>query len=302
MLKRMEKYITEWQEYLALERRRAGRTQAIYHNDLTHFLRFWQEYKGEMLTPAALSGIRVSDFRAWLASRVEKGYAPASNNAALVAVRSFFRFLQRRHGIENAAIFALKNAKKPARLPRAIQEEQVETSLSGISELWGESWLVQRDYALFTLLYGAGLRISEALSLNVSDAGLSEIRVTGKGSKQRIVPLLQEILEPLARYLKNRPFLPSPESPIFIGKKGKRLSARVFQLRLQQLRRALNLPEHLTPHALRHSFATHMLQNGADLRVIQECLGHASLSTTQVYTHLNPTRLTEAYQQLFPRK
>lgn len=299
---KLEQIVAEWLDYLKLERRRAPRTLAIYHADLMHFANFWQSYAGERLNLQRLPTITIAEFRAWLAARVKEEFAASTNRGARVALRSFFKFLHKRHKIENAAIFALRSQKKPKSLPRAITAPQVETSLTGMPELWGESWMVQRDMALFTLLYGAGLRISEALSLTIGDVGGTMLKVTGKGSKERVVPLLAEIREPIARYLQNRPYHGEAKDPLFIGEKGKKLMAPVFRKRLQKMRNLLNLPEHLTPHALRHSFATHMLAGGADLRVIQECLGHASLSTTQIYASLQPEQLTSAYQKLFPRK
>lgn len=298
-IRRMQSLIAEWLDYVRLEKRLSARTGEIYRNDFQHFCAFWQEYHGAELTREDLPAITVTALRAWLAKRVGGGYSAASNRAALVALRSFFRFIHQRHGIENAAVFAIKSPKKARSLPRAIEETQVPVAVSGLEV---EGWVAARDRALFILLYGAGLRISEALSLNIGDVSGPVIKVRGKGNKERIVPLLPEVRDGVSQYLKLRPHLFEATAPLFVGVQGKRLKAAIFQKKLRELRMAQPLPDHLTPHALRHSFASHMLQNGADLRVIQECLGHASLSTTQVYTHLNAKQLTEAYSQLFPRK
>lgn len=302
MDEKLQQVVAEWLDYLKLERRRAPRTLTIYQSDFLEFAAFWQDYAGEPLSLQKLTAITIAEFRAWLAARVKKGFAASSNRGARVALRSFFKFLHKRHRLENAAIFSLKSQKKAKHLPRAITAPQVETSLTGMPEIWGENWLVQRDLALFTLLYGAGLRISEALSLTIGDVNGAMLKVTGKGSKERVMPLLSEVREPIERYLKHRPYHGEAKDPLFIGERGKKLMAPVFRKRLQKMRNILNLPEHLTPHALRHTFATHMLAGGADLRVIQECLGHASLSTTQIYASLQPEQLTAAYQKLFPRK
>lgn len=295
----MQSLIAEWLDYVRLEKRLSARTGDIYLNDFRHFLTFWREYHGAELAREDLPAITVTALRAWLAKRVGGGYSAASNRAALVALRSFFRFIHHRHGIENAAVFAIKSPKKSRSLPRAIEENQVPAAVEGLE---AEGWIAARDRALFILLYGAGLRISEALQLNVGDISGPVIKVRGKGNKERIVPLLPEVREALSLYLKMRPHLFEAADPLFVGARGSRLKPAIFQKKLRDLRTTQPLPDHLTPHALRHSFATHMLQNGADLRVIQECLGHASLSTTQVYTHLNAKQLTQAYSQLFPRK
>ena len=295
----MHNAMEEWLKYLAVEKRCSPRTTQNYRYDMGHFTAFMRGYKEQDVTLKTLKELTVTDLRSWMGARVKEGLAIGSNARALATLRSFFKFLAKAYNIENPAVKALKSPKKPKRLPRAISEGQASQSRETIMEIWGESWMAKRDLALFTLLYAAGLRISEALALNKTDINGVMLKVVGKGNKERLVPLLEEARNAIKDYIDARPFL--NESALFIGKAGKRLQAGVFQANIRKLRNYLNLPEHVTPHALRHSFATHMLGNGADLKVIQECLGHASLSTTQIYTHINPAQMAENYQKMFPR-
>lgn len=295
----MHDAMEEWLAYLKVEKRCSPRTIGNYRYDMGHFDAFMQGHTEQNVTLEVLKNLSVSELRSWMSARVKQELAIGSNARALATLRSFFKFLARKYDIENPAIKALKSPKKPKRLPRAISVGQAAESRSVIFEIWGESWMARRDLALFTLLYAAGLRISEALALNRGDVNGVMLKVVGKGNKERLVPLLEEARNAIKDYIDVRPF-PS-EPALFIGKAGKRLQAGVFQANIRKLRKYLNLPEHLTPHALRHSFATHMLGNGADLKVIQECLGHSSLSTTQMYTHINPAQMAENYQKMFPR-
>ena len=289
----------EWLEYLKTERRCSPRTIGNYRYDMGHFSAFMQRHTEQNVTLETLKKLSVAELRSWMSARVKEELAIGSNARALATLRSFFKFLARKYDIENPAIKALKSPKLPKRLPRAISINQAAESRLAVYEIWGESWMARRDLALLTLLYAAGLRISEALTLNRGDINGVMLKVVGKGNKERLVPLLEEARNSIKDYTDARPF--SSEPALFIGKAGKRLQAGVFQANIRKLRKYLNLPEHLTPHALRHSFATHMLGNGADLKVIQECLGHSSLSTTQMYTHINPAQMAENYQKMFPR-
>jgi integrase/recombinase XerC len=295
----MQDAMEEWLNYLRQEKRCSPRTIGNYRYDMGHFVAFWQKHNEASLTLEALKKLSVTDLRSWMSARVTEKLAIGSNARALATLRSFFTFLARRYDIQNPAVKALKSPKRPKRLPRAISIGQAKESRAGILEIWDEGWMARRDLALFTLLYAAGLRISEALALNISDSKGAMLRVIGKGNKERLVPFLEEARAAIKDYLDIRPYPLEPA--LFIGSRGKRLQPAVFQRNIQKLRKTLQLPEHLTPHALRHSFATHMLSNGADLKVIQECLGHASLSTTQIYTHLTPLQMAENYQKLFPR-
>ena len=300
-----------WLDWLADQRRQSPATVKAYRTDLYGFARFCAEHLGG---PPALDGLLelgAADFRAWLASRHRRGLAKRSTARALAAVRSFYRFLDRQHGRHNPAAPALRTPRLEQRLPRPLSAHQIaalleESEAEDRTGAAAASWVPKRDLALFLLLYGAGLRIGEALALDrgmVGDppAALRSLTVTGKGSKQRLVPVLPVLAEALADYLAACPERSGGATPLFVGLRGKRLQPAVVRRRMQHLRRRAGLPENATPHALRHSFATHLLAGGADLRVIQELLGHASLSTTQGYTAVEGERLMQLYHRAHPR-
>jgi integrase/recombinase XerC len=244
--------------------------------------------------------------RSWLAARRRQGRARTSTARALAAVRSFYGYMHRHEGRANAAARTIRTPRLPRRLPRPLEADQA-LELAGATDIAAaEPWIAARDRALFLLLYGAGLRIGEALALRRGALGsdpraLSALTITGKGGRARRVPVLSVVGDALARYLEICPYLVDPGGPLFLGARGKRLDATVARRQMQTLRRALGLPESATPHALRHSFATEMLSGGADLRVIQELLGHASLSTTQGYTGVDAMRLQRTYAKAHPR-
>jgi integrase/recombinase XerC len=291
-------------EWLADERRAAVLTVETYGGCLSGFLGFLTGHLGAEPDLAQLRALRLADLRAWLANEANKGASNATRAKHLSAVRSFYRFLARRHGVDNPALklITAPRAKRP--LPRALAPDQARAVTDDIAEMADTAALQARDTALFTLLYGCGLRIAEALALNVRDAPLqgadAMLRVVGKGSKERIVPVLPAVREAIAGWLRLHPDR-QPASPLFLGARGKRLDAAVAQKVLRDFRRLHGLPEHATPHALRHSFATHLLAGGADLRSIQDLLGHASLSTTQRYTAVDQARLVEVWRKAHPR-
>jgi len=286
--------------WLAQERRAAPLTVEAYGADLASFLGFLTQHLGTELDMAALAALRQADLRAWLAAEASAGAGNATRARHLSAVRSFFRFLARRHGVDNPAValIASPRAKRPA--PRALATGQAREVTDRVAEMSDTAAMQARDTALFILLYGCGLRIAEALALNVRDAPKAALKVVGKGGKERVVPVLPAVREAIAAWLTLHPAR-RPESPLFVGARGKRLDAAVAQRTLRQFRRLYGLPEHATPHALRHSFATHLLAGGADLRSIQELLGHASLSTTQRYTAVDEARLVEVWRKAHPR-
>ncbi len=288
--------------WLAGERRAAAKTVETYGRDLAAFLGFLVNHIGEAPTTATLANLRPADIRAWLAREAANGAGNATRAKKLSALATFFRYLHKRHGIENTAIALISRprAKKP--LPRALSPQDARAVAEDIGEASDTAFLQARDAALMHLLYGAGLRINEALSLNIADipAAGNALRVTGKGGKQRIVPVLPAIREALATYLKLHPN-PARDQPLFLGARGARLNAGIVQKTLRDFRRLNGLPEHATPHALRHSFATHLLAGGADLRSIQELLGHASLSTTQRYTDVDTDQLMQVWRNAHPR-
>ncbi len=288
--------------HLASERRAAALTVETYGRDLAGFLGFLTNHLGAEPSRDTLETITLSDLRAWLAAQAELGNGNATRARKLGALSSFYRYLRRTHGFENSAISLLRRPRIAKPLPRALAPADAIKIAKDIGEQTDTAALQARDAALMCLLYGAGLRINEALSLNIRDipAADNALRVTGKGNKQRIVPLIAAVRTALALWLKLHPN-PSPDAPLFLGQRGARLNAGVVQKTLRDFRRLNGLPEHATPHALRHSFATHLLSNGADLRSIQELLGHASLSTTQRYTEVNTDRLMEVWREAHPR-
>ena len=248
----------------------------------------------------ALAGLRQSDFRAWLAHETGTGVTNATRARHLSAVRSLFRYLSRHHGLDNPApgLLGTPRARKP--VPRALSPAQALEVAVGVGEAAGDPVVQARDVALFTLLYGAGLRIAEALALDVRHAGGAVVRVHGKGGRERVMPLLPAVQAAMAEWLRVHPD-PQPGAPLFPGVKGARLNPGVAQRAMRTYRRSAGLPDHATPHSLRHSFATHLLGAGADLRAIQELLGHASLSTTQRYTGVDAAGLLEVWRRTHPR-
>lgn len=297
-----------WLKEMATVRRSSNHSIDAYLHDVSSFLAFLHQHTGESVTLAVLEKMEERDVRSWLAYRAGRGYAKSSNARALSAVRTFFKYLNNHAGIRNLAALQVPTPKLDKPLPKAPNLAQTTATLDGLEAGDGEPWIAARDHALATLLYGCGLRVSEALALTLGDIQPSSdsLRVMGKGKKERQVPLLPIIREAIADYLAQSPYHEAkfnrPDKfPLFVGARGRPLQPAVFQRRLQHLRRAYGLPESLTPHALRHAFATHLLSNGAELRDIQELLGHESLSTTQRYTHVDATRLMAAYDAAHPR-
>lgn len=295
------KAVHDWENWLTNVRRASRHTVISYQNDLQQFFAFLNEHLGERVCLKHLKELEARDIRAWLASRAGD-YEPASTARALSTVKNFYRRLEQDGKIENSAIFHIRSPKLKKSLPKALQEEQAGQALEHIGSQHEEPWVNARDLALLTLIYGCGLRISEALSLKRGDVdGADSITITGKGNKQRVVPVLPLVKEAIADYIKQCPYGFDKSTPLFYGQRGKPLNPAIFQLQLRKLRAALNLPDSTTPHAFRHSFATHLLSAGGDLRSIQELLGHASLSTTQRYTHVDKERLLKAYEKAHPR-
>ena len=294
--------VKEWQSWLASEKRASHHTVNSYTHDMIAFLKFMAGYRGKRATLKAILGLKPRDFRSWMASNAMEGKAKTSIARALSCVRGFYKFLGKTGHGANAAIQALKSPRLPGRVPRALTPEDALTLIDHAGDYQTELWLEKRNIALFTLLYGCGLRISEALKLNVADRPQGDaLLIEGKGRKQRVVPVLPAVCRAVDDYLAHCPFARTPDRPLFLGKRGKRLSAAVAQRDMRRLRKLLNLPGSATPHALRHSFATHLLAGGGDLRTIQDLLGHESLSTTQRYTDVDQERLMAVYQSAHPR-
>jgi integrase/recombinase XerC len=291
-----------WLDWLTHEKRASPHSVDGYGRDLAAFLRFLQAHLGHAPDLDALAGLLPSDFRAYLAQRFGEGLARSSAARGLSALRGFFRFLDRRGLCSNAALGTVRTPRLPKSVPKALTEDEAAQSLETVESLALHPWMGKRDLALLTLLYGCGLRLGEALGLTRGEAPRGDsLVVTGKGNKQRVVPVLPIVRAALDDYLAHCPWQLAPAAPLFVGARGGALNPGVVQRQLRRLRAALGLPETATPHALRHSFATHLLAGGGDLRSIQELLGHASLSTTQRYTTVDTTRLMAVHRAAHPR-
>lgn len=298
-----------WRDWLRSERRLSAHTLVAYEHDVSSFLLFMTTYLGAPPTLEALAKLKPAEFRAWLADRAHKGMARTSTARAFSSVRSFFQFLDRRGLAHNAVIGAIQTPKLPHSVPKALSERDMDDLLDSTTDQERAAWLDLRDHAVLLLLYAAGLRIGEALGLTKSmvegllAAGNDTLAITGKGNKQRLVPLLPQAMDALKAYRDACPFMAAlgPGDAFFLGARGGPLDPAIVQKRVRDLRRAIGLPESVTPHALRHSFATHLLGAGGDLRTIQELLGHASLSTTQRYTDVDAERLSAVYRAAHPR-
>jgi integrase/recombinase XerC len=294
--------LQRWNNWLKLEKRASAHTIHSYQFDLNNLFRFLNGHFGRAINLTLLSSLTLADFRSWLAHNAAEDRGAASRARAVAGVRNFFRWLDRTGQLHNNAIDLLTLPKTSRRLPRPLEEVDARRLVHSAHDTSGADWIGLRDEALFTLLYGAGLRISEALGLTADDLTSNDrITVTGKGNKQRNVPMLPMVRKLIDRYLDECPFAKQKGKPIFVGVRGEPLNPAVAQRQLRVLRRQMNLPDSVTPHALRHSFATHMLASGADLRSLQELLGHSSLSTTQLYTQVDAQQLAKAYKSAHPR-
>ena len=299
--------MARWLAHLRAERRLSPKTSEAYARDLRQFLGFLAEHRGARVTLKSFAAIEASDVRAFMASRRADEIAGRSLMRALAGLRSFGRFLEGEGRGKVGALSAIRAPKIGKSLPKPLAVTAAKR-LADADERAGEyrdPWIWARDAAVMALLYGSGLRISEALGLKRRDvpaAGEGDVLVvTGKGNKTRMVPVLQNVLALIQDYAAMCPYPLPPEGPMFVGARGGPLQSRIIQLTMARLRGALGLPDSATPHALRHSFATHLLSRGCDLRAIQELLGHASLSTTQIYTGIDSERLLEVYRSTHPR-
>jgi integrase/recombinase XerC len=299
--------VTRWLTHLRAERRLSPKTLEAYDRDLRQFLIFLGAHWGRTVTLKRFAALEATDVRAFMAARRGDAIASRSLMRALAALRSFARFLEREGKGKVGALAAIRAPKIGKSLPKPLQMEAARRIVDPDLRAGEDrpTWVLARDAAVLALLYGSGLRISEALGLkrrDVPQPGAGDVLVvTGKGNKTRMVPVLATVLTLIADYVALCPYPLAPEGPIFIGARGGPLSPRIIQLAMAGLRGALGLPDSATPHALRHSFATHLLTRGGDLRAIQELLGHASLSTTQIYTGVDSERLMEVYKTAHPR-
>jgi len=294
--------LTTFLQHLAGERRLSPRTLDAYRRDLEGFGDFLAEHHGRLPDLRALQNLSSRDFRAFMASRRRDGLSARSLARALSAIRTFFDYLKRRWGVDNPALSLVESPKLTRTAPKPVSESAARMLLSETAQRGQPDWVAARDTAVLLLLYGCGLRISEALSLTGSDLPVGDtLQIAGKGNKVRVVPVLPAVAEAISHYVAACPFAVDRESAVFRGLRGGALSARSIQALMQDLRGRLGLAETATPHALRHAFATHLLAHGGDLRAIQELLGHASLSTTQIYADVESARLLAVYDGTHPR-
>ena len=277
-------------------------TLEAYSRDVAGFIAFLSEHHGGAQGLGPLSKITITDMRAWMSHERRRGLAARSMARALSAVKTFYRWLAEREGFEPTSVLSARAPKFQKKLPRPLAEDAAKAVLDTVELQARESWVAKRDVAVITLLYGCGLRISEALGLKGSDVPLPEtLRILGKGGKERLVPVLPAARRAVEAYIAECPWTLEPDEALFRGVRGGKLGARPIQKAMENTRLQLGLPATATPHALRHSFATHLLGAGGDLRAIQELLGHASLSTTQAYTAVDAARLMEVYDAAHPR-
>ena len=294
--------IDQWYNHLVSERRLSQLTGESYVLDIKAFFHFLYEHLGGVSSFAVLKNLKITEFRAFLAWRAESHISRSSVAREVSALKNYFKFLMRSGLVNNPSVMALHSAKAGKTLPHPLSAEDAKIFLEKARSIPKHEWEGWRDKALYTLLYGCGLRINEALSLNIGD--FPETRdafiITGKGGKQRLVPILPAVRRAIQTYMNHHPH-PEKGSPLFIGGRGDRLNAGVVQRNVRTLRGLMGWPDSVTPHALRHSFATHLLEGGGDLKTVQELLGHSSLSATQKYTEITTEHLEQVYRKAHPR-
>ncbi|XVN42962.1 MAG: tyrosine-type recombinase/integrase [Candidatus Rickettsia vulgarisii] len=293
--------IDKWRQYLRLQKNCSEHTIISYNNDLINFIDFISQYNSEIVSINSLKQVDIRIIRSWLAKRQQDNYIAVSNSRGLSAIKNFYKYLEKIHDISCHAVFSVKNPKKAKILPKALSQEDSKISIDHIDDFAELEWVELRNKALLVLIYATGLRISEALAINKMHLHNTEfIRIVGKGNKERLIPWVPDARELILKYLSKLPYNLDDREPIFRGKMGKKLQAPVFNRELIKLRRFYGLPEHLSAHSFRHSFATHLLENGAEMRSIQELLGHKSLSTTQRYTKISLKHLETVYNNTHP--
>jgi integrase/recombinase XerC len=293
--------VAKWGSYLAHDRRRSPHTVRAYEATAHRLIDFLGEYRGEPIEPETLTSLGAPDLRAFLANRRTSGLGASSAAREMSGVRAFLTWAATQQG-KAPHIPRTRAPRRPKTLPRPAAPDEAVALAEDAGAYGSEPWIGARDLAILLLLYGAGLRVSEALSLTARDLPIGRvIRVTGKRSKTRMVPIVPAVKEAIENYLKECPYPVTGDTPLFLGARGGRLSADLVRRSVRAARKRLRLPDTLTPHALRHSFATHLLARGADLRSLQELLGHASLSSTQIYTKVDAAHLLDVYRHAHPR-
>ena len=308
--KQLQDYLLEWINYLENHLQYSQHTTKAYLTDTFYFFVFLNKHFGEQVSLELLRNITIRDIRSWLAVRKNNDIQTISNSRALSVLRSFFKFLKEEHSIKNEAVFNIKISKIPKPLPRALVPNQAISATEVIKDISLKSWIGLRDKAILLLMYGCGLRISEVLSLTQSATGINTegkaisinsdtIAIKGKGNKERMVPLLPQIKEAIISYVEACPY--TLEDLLFFGANGKPLNPNVFRANVRNLRKSMGFPDYTSPHAFRHSFATHLLNNGGDLSTIQDLLGHKNISSTERYAKVNVESLIENYSKSHPR-
>lgn len=293
-----------WLDHLQNERRMALKTLDAYERDVRQFFLYLTDYLGKPPNIEDIADLKPMHMRGFLARRRESGASARTLGRGLAGIRSLVRYLEKQGLANSAGLKATRSPRQPKSLPKPVSPEQAMKLVDGTFHTSEEPWIVARDAAVVSLLYGCGLRIGEALALTPKDfsiPGSNTLTIIGKGNKTRLVPLLPIVLNAVDEYRRTCPYFLADHEPLFRGAKGGNLQPAIIQKSIRLLRSALNLPETATPHALRHSFATHLLASGGDLRTIQELLGHASLSTTQIYTAVDTDQLLETYRAAHPR-
>jgi integrase/recombinase XerC len=301
----LQKHLTEWYTLLAQQRGYSQHTIRAYESDLKIFLNFIANHLGHIVSLDTLEKLQVRDFRAWLVFRQNENSLPVSNARALSVIRGFFKYMMKFYGLKNDSVHAVRMKRTSKTLPKAMP---IQSALDAIQQIGNinenvDTWIKLRDKAVLMLLYGCGMRISEAtsISLRAFQEAQDFIIIHGKGNKERTVPLLPSVRNSVIEYLDSCPYAISPEMSIFRGARGKELNPGVFRGRVQMLRNMLGLPKFASPHAFRHSFATHLLNEGTDIRTLQELLGHTSLVATERYTKISTNKLLEEYANSHPR-
>lgn len=299
----MNDIIAEFTDYLLNTKNYSTHTVSAYESDIFDFINFYKRFDDGDVTLSDIAGADTISFRSWLADRARRNLSHKSTARALSSLRTFYKYLGRYKNLQNDSIGLISSPKVPRKLSKAIETTDVADMHTAIKEIdANEPWIGARDWALVVLIFGCGLRISEALSLKNSDVANtpSSLHIVGKGNKERIVPVLPAVNEAIQKYIKIRPFGHDSNDPLFRSVRGLPMSPRMAEKVVEKLRYYLQLPDYVTPHALRHTFATALLAGGADLRSLQELLGHSSLSTTQLYTKVNMAEIMDAYNHAHP--
>lgn len=299
----MNELVSDFINYLLNTKNYSTHTATAYETDIRDFISFYKQWTNRELLPPDLGDLDTIAFRAWLADRARRNLEHKSTARALSSIRGFYKFIAKKYNIQNDAIGLISSPKVPRKLSKAIDSGEVSEMQSALREIDTKNpWTASRDWALVTLLFGCGLRISEALGLKIRDIANrpDNLRIVGKGQKERIIPVLPAVHDAIAKYIAASPFTPAPDAPLFRSIRGLPMSARMAEKTVENLRAYLQLPDYVTPHALRHTFATALLAGGADLRSLQELLGHSSLSTTQLYTRVNMAEINDIYAHAHP--